>query len=280
MYSFNRATLAIGLSVFFVLGTALSVGAQQMATTPATTTSTVTTAPAGGEKTVEEAYLQDSLETMIISEQSKSDNKDMKLVALQYIKDAVDHGRKNAEIESSLSYLALEGNFVVTRSAGYGKPTNNYPDIRAKACDYLGEFNTVEAKDTLVKVALADDEPMVLSAAIRSLGKIGMNDNDEVTQVISYIVNRFDILEPDNSLAFESLVALDRIADKNNGIKDPATIRAIMRIASGNYITPVKNKASELLNKLRKAAASNASGTSTAATSPNSTPAGTSTPKK
>ena len=103
---------------------------------------------------------------------------------------------------------------------------------------------------------------MVIAAAVRSLGKIGMNDNDEVTQSISYIVTRFDILQPDNSLAFESLVALERLADKNGGIKDPAAIRAIMKIATGNYITPVRTKANELLNTLRKYSAQNGSANS------------------
>jgi hypothetical protein len=207
---------------------------------------------AGGERTVEEASLQESVETLVIGEQSRADSKDQKLVALQYIKQAIDEGRKGENVRESLAYLALETSYVVARNAGGGKPTNDFPDIRAKACDYLGEFKTVAAKDTLVKVALSDREPMVLSAAVRSLGKIGINDADEVTTLIAFLVNRFDVLYPDNSLAFESLVALERIGGLSGGIKDPAAIRAIMRIAGGNYITPVKIKANQLLDTLRK----------------------------
>jgi len=56
-------------------------------------------------------------------------------------------------------------------------------------------------------------------------------------------------------------VALEALADANNGIKDPAAIRAVMKIADGNYITPVKQKAKDLLSKLRKySAASSGSG--------------------
>jgi hypothetical protein len=258
MLSKGRTTFHAALAVIFLFGVAGFTAAQ-------TTTQTATTSSSGSkgsEITVEEAYLQESLETMVISEQSHSDNKDMKLVALQYIKQAIDGGRKNAEIQKSLSYLALEGTNIVTRTGGYGRPTNDYPDIRAKACDYLGEFPSVESKDALVKVALTDAEPMVLSASIRSLGKIAMNENDEVTQIISFLVNRYDVIGPDNSLAFESLVALERIADKQNGIKDPAAIRAVMRIATGNYIKPVKDKANDLLGKLRKYSGSASSGNS------------------
>ena len=239
-----RATLALGVVALFGL---LFVQATAAQAAPAAQS---------GERTVEEAYLQESLETMIIKEQSQSDNKDMKLVALKYIKQAIDGGRKNEDVRRSLEYLALETTQTVTRSAGLGRPTNDYPDIRAKACEYLGEFPTVESKDSLLKVVLGDNEPMVLSAAIRSLGKIGMNDNDEVTQIIALVLNRYDVLGPDNSLADDSLDAIAAIADKNGGIKDPAAIKAVMRIATGNYITIVRNKAVNVLDKLRSYQAS------------------------
>jgi HEAT repeat protein len=129
---------------------------------------------------------------------------------------------------------------------------NNFPDVRREACLLLGEFKTVEAKDTLLRVALADNEPMVIAAAIRSIGKIGMIEGDDATQAIAFIVSRYDILFPDNSLAFESLVALEALADANNGLKDPAAVRAVIRIADGNYVKPVKQKAAELLKKLMK----------------------------
>jgi len=238
MRSSVRATLALGAAAIF--GLFLIPGAWAQAA-PAT----------GGERTVEEAYLQESLETMIIREQSYSENKDMKLVALKYIGQAVDGGRKSEEIRKSLEYLALETTTTVSRSAGLGRPTNNYPDIRAKACEYLGQFPTVESKDALLKVTYGDNEPMVIAAAIKSLGKIGINDNDEVSQAISYIVKRFDVLGPDNSLADDILDAIGAIAEKNGGLKDPSAVRAVMTIAQGNYISKVKVKAVALMDKLR-----------------------------
>lgn len=221
-----------------------ALGAQSQGTNQGTT---------GAQKTVEESYLQSSLETMVIREQSHADSRDMKMVALQYARQAMDAGRKNDDIRNSLEYLALETSTLVIRSGGGGRILNDFPDIRAKACDYLGEFPSADTKDALVKVVLSDREPMVLSAAIRSLGKIGLNDNNEVSQDIAYTINRYDVLLPDNSLAFESLVALERISDKNGGLKDQLAIQAIMRIATGNYIAPVRQKAAELLDKIRKA---------------------------
>ncbi|MBP7095583.1 MAG: HEAT repeat domain-containing protein [Spirochaetia bacterium] len=209
-------------------------------------------AQATGEKTVEEAYLQETLETLIIREQAHADGRDMKLVALQYIEQAISEGRKGEEIRLALEYLALETTQVSIREAGYGRVINDYPDVRAKACELLAEFPSVETKDALLKVALADRETMVISAAIRSLGKIGINEADEVTTAISFIVNKYDLLLPDNSLAFEALVALELLHDETGALKDAAAIRMIMRIADGNYIKPVKDKARALLDKLRK----------------------------
>lgn len=211
----------------------------------------------GSERTVEESYLQESLETMIIREQAYAESKDMKLVALQYIRQAVEEGRKNPEVRKALEFLATENTSVIIRSGGVGRALNNFPDVRREAVLMLGEFPSVEAKNTLLKVTLADTEPMVIAAAIKSLGKISMNDNDDVTQSIAFVVNRFDILFPDNALAFESLVALEAISDAQGGLRDPSAIRAIMRIADGNYITPVRNKALALLTKLKDYTASN-----------------------
>ncbi len=225
------------------------VFAQQAAGTTSTT----------GEKTVEEAYLQESLEGMIIREQAYAESKDMKLVALEFMRQAIKDGRANEEIQRTLEFLSSEGTLIITRSAGLGTAINNFPDVRREACLLLSQFKTKAAKDTLVKVALAENEPMVIAAALRSLGTIAIVENDDVTQLIAYVVNRWDILMPDNMLAFESLVALEALADAAGGIKDPAAIRAVIRISDGNYITPVKQKAKDLLAKLRKMTA--ASGT-------------------
>ncbi len=218
-----------------------------------------------GERTVEESYLQDPLETMIIREQAYADSKDMKLVALQYIRQSLDEGRAGPEVRKALEFLATETTMTVVRAGGVGRALNNFPDVRREACLMLGEMKTVEAKDALIKVTLADNEPMVIAAAIRSLGKVGIIEGDDVTQAIAFIVNRFDVLYPDNSLAFESLVALEALANATGGLKDPAAVRAIMKIAEGNYITPVKRKALDLLAKLRKMSSSSSGSSSSSA---------------
>jgi hypothetical protein len=202
------------------------------------------------ELSVEESYLQESVETMIIREQSRADSRDMKMVALEYINDAIGRGNTGEEVRSALEYLALEG--VMSKARENGRLINNYPDVRAKAATALGDLGTPEAKNTLVKMVMADPEPMVLTEAVKSLAKIGINDNDEVVNVISWVVTRFDVLNPDNLLALSALEAYEILAGKGNGIKDPSAVRTIIRIAEGPYIKPVQERAKQVLATLRK----------------------------
>lgn len=213
------------------------------------------------EMSVEESYLQQSIELMIIREQSRADSRDTKLVALEYIDESIASGNTSEEIRQALEYLALEG--TVRQTWENGRLVNNYPDVRAKAAVYLGELGTEEAKDTLIKVLLADPEPMVLTEAVKSLGKIGNDEEDQIIQTISWVVTRFDVLNPDNLLALSALEAFAKLAEANGGIKDPAVVRTIIRISEGSYIRPVKNKAKELLGTLRKYSANNNSSSNT-----------------
>ena len=240
MLTFKRLLV---LTAIFIAASAMLMGQ---------TTRSRTTTSAGTrerEMSVEQSYLQESVELMIIREQSRAESRDMKLVALEYIDDAIQRGNTSDEIRVALEYMGLEG--VVNKIRENGRLLNNYPDIRMKVAVYLGQIGTPEAKNTLKKMVVADNETMVLSEAIKSLGSIGLNDNDEVTDTISFVVSRYDVLNPDNNLANSALDAFEKIAQAT-GRLDPAAIRTIQRIAEGIYIKPIQNKAKQLLSDLRK----------------------------
>lgn len=242
-----KRTLRAALTAMLAVALALGTSAQNKTTQPNST-------PAkGGEKTVEEAYLQESAEAMMIKELSRSDDKEGKLLALDYARKSIDAGRKNDEVRGSLEYLALENTEVLVRSAGLGVVTNNFPDVRMKACEYLGDFPTVDSKDALVRVILNSktEDPMVLAEAIRSLGKIGMNDGDEVVDAIAYSVNHFaNVGMSEDRLAVYTMFAFTDLADKNL-IKDMGPVtKTIMNFTKGNYVGAVKRLAMQTLQKL------------------------------
>ncbi len=205
------------------------------------------------ETTVEQEYLS-SVEDVIIRELADTDDRDNKLVSLQYIESAISGGRTSPDIMFVLESLAGEG--VSTQSRTNGRLMNNFPDVRAKSCDLLGEVKTEEAKTILVKTALADNEPMVVTAAIRSLGNIGINEQDEVVATIIWVQKKYATLNPTSSLALEILFAYEKLADTVED-KTPM-IESISAIASNHSLNhTVRRQALDLLRQLTGASGSN-----------------------
>ncbi len=210
---------------------------------------------ADGPLTIEELYLEQDVDMRIIGSQARSSNRQTKALALQTVRVMLDDGRissDNPEIVPILRGLALEGTARKTRH-GSDTVVNNYPEIRRSAAQLLGEVGGAGAQDALVQVLRSDDEPMVLAEAVYALGLLGENDNNEVTNEIALLLrNQSSRTNPDNNLAFASLLALERIASVNNGVDDVLVIDAVLDIAAhGAYLRAVRLKAVETLYNLR-----------------------------
>lgn len=204
------------------------------------------------ETTVEEEYLS-SVEDVIIRELADTDDRDNKLVSLQYIRGAIEGGRTSPDIIYVLESLAGEG--VSSQSRTNGRLMNNFPDVRAEACELLGQVKTEESKTILVKTALADNEPAVVAAAIHSLGDIGLNEKDEVVSTIIWVQKKYATLNPTSSLAHEILFAYEKLGDSVED-KEPM-IQSISAIASNyTFVPAVRQKALDLLRQLTGVASS------------------------
>jgi hypothetical protein len=202
-----------------------------------------------GEMSVEESYLQESVENMIIRQQSRANSREMKMVALSYIGDAISRGNTGNEVRQALEYLGLEG--TLNRGRENGRLINNFPDVRREAVKYLGRIGTVEAKDTLLKIIYYDDEPMVLQEAVKSLTDIGNDDGGKTVSTIAWILKKFDNTNPNDLLAFMAIEAFEKFAANSDGLKDPDAIEMLLRIADGRYTGVVKEKAKAVIGKLR-----------------------------
>jgi hypothetical protein len=202
------------------------------------------------EMSVEESYLQESVENMIIREQSRADSREMKMVALAYIGDAIGRGNTSNEVRQALEYLGLEG--VLNRGRENGRLVNNFPDVRREAVKYLGQMGTAEAKETLLKIVYYDNEPMVLQEAVKSLADIGNDDGGKTISTITWILQKFDNTNPDNLLALSAIDALEKLGAIGGGLKDTNAIQMLIRIAEGPYIKPVQQRAKQVIMNLRK----------------------------
>jgi hypothetical protein len=205
--------------------------------------------PPQNELTVEQSYLQESIELMIIRETARASTREQKFIALEYIGDAINRGNNSDDIRQTLEYLSREGRRIQARENG--RLTNNFPDVRRQAAKYLGQLGTEEARQSLIEICQFENEPMVLQEAIKSLGDIGTNDNNETVANIAWVVTRFDNLNPDNLMAIATIDAFERIARQNNGLNSPEAIRVLVRISEGHYIRPVQERARQLLAELR-----------------------------
>ena len=201
------------------------------------------------ELTPEESYLQASIEMMIIRETARSYTREQKFIALEYIGEALNKGNTNDEIRQTLEYLSREGRASTARENG--RIVNNFPDVRRQSAKYLGQIGTEEARKNLIDIVQFENEETVLQEAIKSLGDIGANPNNETVVVISWVMNRYNTLKPDNLMALSTIDAFEKIARKNNGITSPEAIRTLILISEGLYVTPVRERARQLLAELR-----------------------------
>jgi len=238
MFSFKRFCILVTAAVIFV-----------------STASAQTSSTARREMSVEETYLQESIELMIIRETARAYSREQKLISLEYISDAIERGSTNDEIRQTLEYLSREGRMIQARENG--RLVNNFPDVRRQAAKYLGQLGTEEARRSLLDICRYENEPMVIQEAIKSLGDIGTNEDNDTIAHIAWIFMRFDNTNPDNIMAIATIDAFEKIARANDGLNAPEAIRVLGRISEGQYMNPVKERARLLLAELRSYGSSN-----------------------
>lgn len=202
---------------------------------------------AESETSVENEYYMNDVDGDIITSLANSDELDNKLVALQYLAAAIEDGNTSETVLKALDQLAGEGLTNQTRTGG--RLSNNFPEIRRQACLLMAKVPTEHSKNTLISIAIADNEPMVIAAAVQSLGEIGINNNDETVEAIAFANKRNQVLNPTSSLAMEVLVAYEKLADKTENKK--TLINSVASISTDyHYVTPVRQKAYKLLKKI------------------------------
>ena len=208
------------------------------------------------ELSVEESYLQEAVDLMIVRETSKQDSLNQKLMALDFIGTLIEQGNTSDEIRLTLERLSLEGTNVQTREKGRLK--NDFPEVRRLAAKHLGAFSSEEAKLALLKVCVSDNEPLVLQEAVRSLGTIGIDKDGEVVGTIVWVTNKFtNSISPDNLLALAAIDSIQKIAKKNNGVRDEA-FNLLIKISEGPYSPPIREKARQTIIDIRTQASNNA----------------------
>lgn len=201
------------------------------------------------EITIEDLYLSNP-EVVIIREQSLADDRQTKQEALKGIEQMLENGTATADIEKILIYLGSEGT-AIKRYEGR-TVTNNFPEIRSKACLLLGKYGGENAVSALINILRHEEETMVMSEAAYALGIIGNDENGKVSRVLAETIELQTVVNPDSNLAYAVILALQKIAEANRGLNDSAGYRALITIAQGNYLKGVKRMAIDTLKGMKK----------------------------
>lgn len=202
------------------------------------------------EQTIEELFLQ-NIEIRIVREQANSLDRDAKLLALETISTMIEDdkvGDGDLAVHSILDDLAEEGttHLVIENK----RVVNYFPEVRRRACEVMAELGGEESVQTLIRVLLTDNEPMVKAEAAYSLGKIGINKNNDASEAIAFALINQDGVDPDNNFAIACCLAFEKIAEANDGMTDSSAFDALILVAQGNYIPEVRRKAHQVLKKL------------------------------
>jgi HEAT repeat protein len=202
-------------------------------------------------RTIEELYLSQDLELQIMRSQALADDRDLKRLALRGVRDMIASGTQNDGVYVILESLANEGVARQVRSSG--SVINNFPEIRREATELLGEVGGERAKNSLLRIIRDDPEPMVLAEAAYALGRIGLNENNEVSDhMIQALLRENASATPDNNLAFSIIISLERISEQNGGLADPEVISVLLETASSPYIRTVRRRAVDAILNMRE----------------------------
>ncbi len=198
--------------------------------------------------TIEELYLSQEIEIQIISSQARSNDRDSKLLAIETVRKLYEAEDLNIsqDLFTVIESLATEGTSREVRSAG--RVINYFPVVRKEAAALLGDIGGPGAKAVLLEMVREDPEPMVLAEAIYALGKIGLNENNEVTDHLIYVLARENAqYAPDNNLALATLLAIENLVEQGAAL-DSDTVGMIIDISTNyRYITIVRDRARAVL---------------------------------
>jgi len=211
--------------------------------------------------TVEELYLLGKPNLMAIVEQATSSDRETKLRALDDIGTIIEQGElggESNEILYMLDYLSAEG--VRRRERAENRTTNYFPLVRRRAVELIGRLGKQTAsqeiversREILLDIIRKEEEVMVKAESAYALGIIGLDEDGLVVKTLSEMISSQTVAAPDNNFAFAVCLAIDKIAQQNQGIKNYQAYTALVTIMQGNYTRKVKDKAFEVLQNLKE----------------------------
>ncbi len=209
--------------------------------------------------TIEELYLEQP-ELILIQEYASTVDRDANLRALDQLEDMITENRlsgNEAVILQLLNELAQSGTTHVNMENN--RVINYFPMVRKKATELIGLLGNESGDDEvnlraeimLVNILTNDDEVMVKSEAAYALGVLGLNQYGIAVEAIAKQIKVQTAVAPDNNFAFAVILAIEKIAEAQEGLTDYEGYEALINIMQGSYNRMVKDRALEALNSMK-----------------------------
>jgi hypothetical protein len=149
-----------------------------------------------------------------------------------------------------LRYLAGEGTLILKPYQSFAAVS--FPEARRASCEVLGYIGGEPSREILLGVLRAESEPMVLSEAVFSLGKITTEPDAEIIQAFTALLEKKVLVSGgDNNLALALLGSIDKLADSKDGIHDENLFRTLLRMLDTSLMQNVRQRAMLLIEKLK-----------------------------
>jgi hypothetical protein len=193
---------------------------------------------------------EETLADVAIKALIDADDYDSKLLLLDYVEFMLANDPQGTSVLGTLSALAGDG--VLTLSHTKGRQMNNFSDVRTRACELLGKISSAGAKNILIRTLYSESDVTVLTAAIRSLVAIGMNDNDDVISAIIQTQRVNAALyqtRPSDRLALETLNSYEKLAPSVQHKAD--MIQSLFSICTNyHYTVTTRRRANAMLKSI------------------------------
>jgi len=181
--------------------------------------------------------------------QASHGNRIIKLQVLDKLLEGIDSkefSSEDSQMVDIVVYLTQEG--TSRKNFENNVLTNNYPDVRVKACKVLAKMKTENSRKALAEIIKNDENDVVLAEACISLGEIGDNANGDALRAIVYLYR--STYNPTQNLVFAIINSIKLVA-KSTTRSYGDSISVLQEIMMGPYNQKVRESALEAIQYLR-----------------------------
>ncbi len=181
--------------------------------------------------------------------QATQGNRIIKLQVLDKLLEGIDSkefSSEDSQMVDIVVYLTQEG--TSRKNFENNVLTNNYPDVRVKACKVLGKMKTENSRRALAEVIKNDENDVVLAEACIAFGEIGDNANGDALRAIVYLYR--STYNPTQNLVFAIINSI-KLVSKSTTRSYGDSISVLQEIMMGPYNQKVRESALEAIQYLR-----------------------------